>query len=56
MKKGIITLVLPKESTQAEIKAARALYSQYGYKVNLIISGNSPFVDNLQEFLKASKM
>lgn len=55
MKKGIITLVLPKESTQAEIKAARALYNTYGYRVNIIISGSEPFIDNLQEFLKASK-
>lgn len=55
MKRGTITLVLPKQSTEDEIKAIRALYNTYGYTVNLVISGNEPFIDNLQEFLKATK-
>lgn len=55
MKARTITLILPKQTTEEEIKAIRAKYKQDDYRVNIVVSGNAPFIDTMQEFLKASK-
>lgn len=56
MKRGTITLVLSKNATDEEIKAIRAIYGCIGYNVNIIISGNEPFINNLKEFLQNIKL
>lgn len=52
MDKRIITISMPKDSTQEEIAAVRNKYKDQ-YRVNIIISGNKSPEDIIKNFLKA---
>lgn len=52
MNKGIITISMPKGSTQEEIIAMRNKYKDK-YKVNIIISNNDNPDDIIKNFIKA---
>lgn len=52
MDKKIITISMPKNSTQEEIMAVRNKYKNQ-YEVNIIISGNNNPKDIIKNFLKA---
>lgn len=52
MDKGIITISMPKNSTQCEINAIRNKYKDK-YKVNIILSGGISPKNIIENFLKA---
>ena len=57
MKKGIITICVDKNTTKEEIQEIRQRFKNSEkykeYRLNIIISGNNNFQQNLTEFLKA---
>ena len=52
MDKGIITISVPKGTTQEEVIAIRNKYKDK-YRVNIVISGNSDPKEVIKNFLKA---
>lgn len=57
--KGIITISVNKDITQEEINEIRRIFKedkQYeDYKLNIIVSGNEKFKENLKDFVKAGR-
>ena len=57
MKKSSITISVPSTTTQEEIKEIREQFKQNkamkGYRLNILISGNEKFQENLYNFVKA---
>lgn len=53
MNKETITLVLSKDTTQEEIKNLRKEYNNKRYRVNLIVSGEKDYKENIKELVKA---
>lgn len=55
--KGIVTISVHKDITQEEINEIRRIFKedkQYeDYKLNIIVSGNSKFKENLKDFIKS---
>ena len=52
MDKTVITISVPKETTQEEIMNIRSTYKDK-YKINIIISGNNNPEDIIKSFLQA---
>ena len=57
MKKGSITISIPSTTTPEEIKEIRKQFKKNetmkDYKLNLLISGNEKFQENLYNFVKS---
>ena len=57
MKRGSITISIPSTTTQEEIKEIREQFKKNeamkGYRLNIFISGNEKFQENLYNFVKA---
>ena len=57
MKRGSITISVPSTTTHEEIKEIRKQFKKNeamkGYRLNILISGNSEFQENLLNFVKA---
>ena len=57
MKKGSITISVPLTTTQEEIKEIREQFKKNeamdGYRLNILISGEKKFQENLYNFVKA---
>ena len=57
MKKGSITISVPSTTTTEEIKEIREQFKKNetmkDYKLNLLISGNEKFQENLYNFVKS---
>lgn len=57
--KGIVTISVNKDITQEEINEIRRIFKedkQYeDYKLNIIVSGNEKFKENLKDFVKAGR-
>ena len=57
MKKGSITISVPLTTTQEEIKKIREQFKQSkatkDYRLNILVSGNEKFQENLYNFVKA---
>ena len=57
MKKGSITISVPLTTTQEEIKEIRGQFKKNeamkDYRLNILISGNEKFQENLYNFVKA---
>ena len=57
MKKGSITISVPSTITQEEIKEIREQFNKNetmkGYRLNILISGNEKFQENLYNFVKS---
>lgn len=57
MKKGSITISVPLTTTRDEIKNIREQFKKNeamkGYRLNILISGNEEFQENLLNFVKA---
>ena len=51
MHKGIISLFVDKNSTKEEIKKIRDEFKSDEYVLNIIISGNNDFKNDLKNFL-----
>lgn len=55
--KGIVTISINKDITQEEINEIRRIFKsdkQYeDYKLNIIVSGNGKFKENLKDFIKS---
>ena len=55
--KGIITIAVYKDITKEEINEIRRIFKedkQYeDYKLNIIVSGDEKFKENLKDFVKA---
>lgn len=51
MHKGIISLFVDKNTTKEEIKKIRAEFKSDEYVLNIIVSGNGDFKNNLKNFL-----
>lgn len=58
MDKGTITISLPNNATEEEIKEIRTQFKEDNkykhYRLNIIISGPNDFKQNLKDFLKGS--
>lgn len=56
MKRGQITISVPSTTTQEEIKEIREQFKKNeamnGYRLNILISGNEKFQENLYNFVK----
>ena len=57
MEKGSITISVPSTTTHEEIKEIRAQFNKNeamkGYRLNILISGDEKFQENLYYFVKA---
>ena len=57
MKRGSVTISVPLTTTQDEIKKIREQFAKnetmQGYRLNILISGNEKFQENLYNFVKA---
>lgn len=57
MKKGSITISIPLTTTHEEIKEIRERFKKNeamkGYKLNILVSGDEEFKENLYNFVKA---
>ena len=57
--KGIVTIAVYKDITQEEINEIRRIFkedNQYeDYKLNIIVSGNDKFKENLKDFIKSGR-
>ena len=57
MKKGSITISVPLTTTQEEIKEIREQFKKNetmkNYRLNILVSGNEKFQENLLNFVKA---
>ena len=57
MKKGSITISVPLTTTQEEIKEIREQFKKNetmkGYRLNILVSGEDKFQENLYNFVKA---
>ena len=57
MKTGLITISINKDITQEEINEIRRIFNSdeayKDYKLNIIVSGNENFKENLKDFIKA---
>ena len=57
MRKGSITISVPSTTTQEEIKEIREQFNKNetmkGYRLNILISGNEKFQENLYNFVKS---
>lgn len=51
MHKGIISLFVDKNTTKEEIKKIRAEFKNDEYVLNIVVSGNGDFKNNLKNFL-----
>jgi hypothetical protein len=51
MHKGIISLFVDKNTTKEEIKKIRDEFKSDEYVLNIVISGNSDFKNDLKNFL-----
>lgn len=51
MHKGIISLFVDKNTTKEEIKKIRAEFKSDEYVLNIIVSGDGDFKNNLKNFL-----
>lgn len=55
--KGVITISVNKDITKEEIKEIRKIFKedqQYAdYKLNIIVSSNGKFKENLKDFIKS---
>ena len=60
MKKGSMTILVPNNTTQDELKKIRHQFKQgeyaKDYRLNIIISGTDNHIENLGAFLKAWKI
>lgn len=51
MHKGIITIFVDKKTTKEDIKKIRSEFKNNEYVLNVVVSGNDDFKNNLKNFL-----